>query len=477
MTLLSALFLSHTLWADTLPKQTLLNNGQLRYNDTQERAQNLNELFSKGHFYGRLRSHTFYYQWDKEDSTHNSHLISALGGSIAYKSALYKKFDLFTALYFSQAFFNNSKDPVSLLKSGKDALSRFDYLNYNRSYMAVLGQAYMRYNFARHTSLKLGRQLVEGFYTKSNDTKMIPNTFDGLSFKYRSKKSQKLHLSLLSRQKLRDHTQAHGVLVYGDANSSSASKPTWSQNDDSAMHKGLSYTVLKNAGLDPYMPLITGDYENHTIKNLKLSLAFYSVPTLLSQVMGELNYTFAFKHFTFIPGFRYIQQFDDQAGAIGGAAYNASATSLSGYKNPNSLNSSMFGLRALFKFKQTKLNLAMTQISDQADLITPWRGFPTASYTRSMGRYNWQANTKSYRIELVQNANRLGVYKKAFVQASFLYTDADESKGYYDENYYYIGFIQNPTLAFQWRLRLGYAQSQNLYGSGLDARFECNYLF
>ena len=126
-----------------------------------------------------------------------------------------------------------------------------------------------------------------------------------------------------------------------------------------------------------------------------------------------------------------------------------------------------------------KLNLGYTYVLNEADLITPWRGFPTAGYTRSMARYNWMANTKSYRIELTRGGNKTGIYTDLYIQASILYTDADESKGYYDENYYYIGFVQNvPGLVeLQWRLRLGYNDTQKVDSDSLDSRFELNYLF
>jgi hypothetical protein len=193
--------------------------------------------------------------------------------------------------------------------------------------------------------------------------------------------------------------------------------------------------------------------------------------------MLEANYKIAFgKDFSITPGARYIKQFDNGAGAIGGAAYDGTPT---GYKDPNSLNSQMMAARLVAGYKNYKFNLGYTQVNDEADLISPWRGFPTAGYTRSMARYNWVANTKSYRLELQVNANKTGIYKDLFVQTSVLHTDADETKGQYDEDYYYLGFIQNvpSMLELQWRLRLGYADTKKTDGDNLDARFELNYLF
>ncbi|WP_457747541.1 OprD family outer membrane porin [Sulfurimonas sp.] len=475
---LGTLLITPLLLANSTPKEALKTNGQLLYNVKQKSVTTFSNMFSQGNFYGRLRSNTFSYTWDApQNDVRENYLISGLGGSLLYKSAKYKSFDVGGALYYSYGFFDETQFPIATITKGKDVLSRYDYLRTGNQAMGVLGQAYLRYSGLKNHTFTLGRQLVETFYTKSNDTKMIPNTFDGLVFTNTAIDNTKIKLAYLTKQKLRDHTQTHSVLMYDDRDLAAYSN--YNGNDDSAMHKGLTYTALKAAGVATDAPLITGDLHNKSIKNLQADFSFYYVPELVSEVMTELNYTIPFNNFTLTSGMRYIKQFDDKAGKIGGAAYNAKATSLLGYKKPNSLDAQMVAARLIFKMQNYKLNLAYTQIMDEADLITPWRGFPTAGYTRSMARYNWQANTKSYRIELVRNANKTGVYKNTFIQASILHTDADEKKGYYDEDYYYIGFVQNtnflPTL--QWRLRLGYQDTQKIDGDGLDSRLEFNYLF
>ena len=139
----------------------------------------------------------------------------------------------------------------------------------------------------------------------------------------------------------------------------------------------------------------------------------------------------------------------------------------------------MMAARLVTQYQNFKLNLGYSQVFDEADLITPWRGFPTAGYTRSMARYNWIANTKSYRAELSINDNKSGVYKDLFMQLSVLHTDADEKKGQYDENYYYAGFVQNLPMMpeLQWRFRVGYQDTEKDNADGEDIRFELNYLF
>lgn len=476
-------------------KRTLKTNYQEVYMVRPSTVESFSEIFSEGKFYGRLRSNTFYFRWNNEDADHDTHLVSGLGGSLIYKSAKFADIDFTAGLYYSQAFFDAADDPVSTLKSGKDVLSRYDYSNTGNKSMSVLGEAYLRYSGIADTQILLGRQLVETFYTKSNDTKMIPNTFDGALVGTKAIPDTAVKLAYLHQQKLRDHTQAHSVLMYGDANSSAHANPEWSENDDTAMHRGLTYTALKTAGKPTDAPLVVGDLRNRSIDNLKIDAAFYAVPELLSQAMGELNYTFRLgRKFSISPGVRYIKQFDNGAGDVGGASYLGSAYT-AGYKDPNSLDSQMAAARLVAKMDNYKVSLGYSKVFDEADLITPWRGFPTDGYTRSMARYNWRANTKSYRIELTRNGSSKGIYKDIYMQASVLYTDGDPEKTgahVLDEIYYYAGFVQNvPSLvALQWRLRLGYAQyldKELKTGSGvdysetdfnnLDARFELNYLF
>ncbi|MEJ2468253.1 MAG: hypothetical protein P8Y51_04140, partial [Campylobacterales bacterium] len=163
--------------ADTaVPKRTIKTNNIEVYNEKPGTAESLAGMFQEGMFYARLRSNTFYYDWEKDNDKQETHLISALGGSLIYKSASFGGVDFGMGLYYSQAFFDDADDPVNRLKPGKDVLSRFDYSNTDNKGMGVVGQAYIGYSGIPTTHIRIGRQLVETFYTKSNDTKMIPNT-------------------------------------------------------------------------------------------------------------------------------------------------------------------------------------------------------------------------------------------------------------------------------------------------------------
>ncbi len=464
---------------EAVPKQALKGNCQLVHSQTPQAVDNFTDMFKEGTFYGRLRSNTFMYTWEKEkDGSQKNHYASGLGGSVVYQSAIFNDFDFKAGLYYSHGFTNLSESEIGRAKAGSEVLSRYDYSNTGSQELSSLAQAYIRYTGIKDSEIKIGRQLVETFYTASNDTKMIPNTFEGLVVSTKVIPKTSIKLAYLATQKARGHTQFHSVLAYGDANSTSTSDENsqWSENDDTAMHKGLTYTKLKAAGVDTQAPLIVADVHNKSIENLSLDASFYTVPELLSEVMAEANYKIKMGDFSLAPGVRYIKQFDNGAGAIGGAAYDGTPV---GYKDPTSLASQMIAARLVGTYDIFKLNLGYSQVMDEADLITPWRGFPTAGYTRSMARYNWVANMKSYRVELMINNNNTGVYKDIRMQLSALHTDADEKKGQFDENYYYAGFTQNLPMMpeLQWRFRVGYQDTKKVDADGADTRFELNYLF
>ena len=459
-------------------------NGTINYIDKPDSATTLTDMFQNGKIYGRLRNNNFYFWYDAPEKT--TQLISGIGGSFIFKSARYHGFDFALGLYGSRAFFDATKDPVNVIKSGKDTLSRFKYANTGSKTLTTFAQANLRYSISK-TDIIAGRQLVETFYTKSNDTKMIPNTFDGIVLNSDDISNTYITLGYLAKQKLRDHENAHAVFMVGDANSSSAKFPMWSEQDDSAMHRGLTYTALKVAGKPTDAPLIVTDIVNSSITNLKLHAAGYAVPELLSQIMIEADYQLKVGTFFVVPGLRYIHQFDNGAGKVGGANYLVPQDT-NGYKNPDSLESDMIAARVVLKKERYNLNLAYTQVVDKADLVTPWRGFPTAGYTRSMGVYNWRANNKSYRLQLTYGANSSGIYRDGFWQTSILYVQGDDKVLNYDRVVYYFGYIKNllSDPQFQYRFRIAYKDYKQMLSLDegkrqsldlIDSRLEFNYLF
>lgn len=478
--IISAMILSTAVTAltgEALPKRTLKSNYVEVYNQKPKIVDNFFDMFKEGDFYGRLRSNTYFLNWEKESATQKNYVASGLGGSLIYQSAIYNDFDFKTGLYYSRGFISLPDSEISKLKSAKDVFSRFDKTNTGSDDMAVLGQAYIRYSGIKKSEIKVGRQLVETFFTKSNDIAMIPNTFDAAVFSTKILPKTSFTLAYMAEQKTRGQSDASSVLMYGDSAYSSSLNPAWSTNDDNAMHKGLTYTALKASGKSTDSPLIVADIKNSSIENLKIDTSYYSVPELVSEAMIEGNYKVKLNQdLSITSGIRYIKQFDDGAGEVGGAAIDATP---SGYKDPSSLNSQMAMARLVAEYKNYKLRFAYSQVMDEADLISPWRGFLSSGYTFALTRVNWLANQKSSQVELMINANATGMYKDLYMRFYITHTDADENKGHFDENYYYAGFVQNVPFMqdLQWRLRIGYLDTKKPDADTLDTRIELNYLF
>jgi len=456
-------------------------NSEIHYNTPIKEVNSFKNIFEQGSFYGRLRTNNFYYFYKKEDKKRQNHFLSGIGGNFVFRSASLNGVSFTTGLYATHAFFNESTlNSVGNLKSAKDAFDRVAYANGGSQGLYTFGQANVNYKYQK-TNFTLGRQLIESFYAKSNDSKMIPNSFDGLAISSKALPQTTLKLAYFVQQKLRHHKNAHSVLMYGDENSNrTINQPNWDANDDSAMHRGITFSSLKAHNKPTHAPLMVFDLKNKSIKNLKVNIASYHIPELLTHLMGEAYYRFNFENFSIASGFRYLQQFDNGAGKVAGASL--STKGLDGYKNPNSLDSKLIATRIVTRFKDYKINLAYTHILDEADLVTPWRAFPTSGYTRSMGIYNWKANTKSYRIELVKNKSKIGDYETPFIQTSILYIDGDIKKADTKSMYYYFAILQNiPSLpALQYKFRLGFRDfigDSSSVSDYVDTRLEFNYLF
>lgn len=359
------------------------------HDDIPQKVDNLNDMFNQGIFYNRLRSNSFFYQWDtllEKDGValRKNHHIGAIGGSIIYKSAYFHNFSVGLSLYTSHAHGTLDEEEPYLYKAGKDTFSRYDVLQGKSGILTSLAEGYIEYH-TNKSSLKIGRQIFESYLTKSNDTKMIPNTFEGLSIHSKIFPKTSIKIAYFDKQKLRDHNDFHHLFAY----------EKYTQNDDSAMHKGLTLSKLEALGIEDKLWIF--ELKNRSIEDVILHANYTEVPHLLSSAMVEANYRFDVQGWSLFPTLRYMEQFDKGAGAIGGANHLGLH---SGYSNAYSLNAQMFAGKVDMVKDTLKLRLGYTDIADKGDIIAPWRGFPTGSFTRAMGQYNWYANTKSYMFQI-----------------------------------------------------------------------------
>lgn len=441
------------------------------YEELPEEVDSVSEMFSKGLFYGRVRLNSFGFRWDDEVvDIRKNHTIVGLGTSVDFKSGSLHGVSIGASLHGTQALGSLSQDEVGLYKSGKGTVNQETVSRSGRYSMATLAEGYLAYEYQDH-HLKIGRQVFESFLTSSNDTKMIPNTFEGLSFSSRLFPSTLLDIGYFTKQKLRDHVNFHHVLGYKS-----------NENDDSAMHTGLTTLALKNKSIKDRLLILS--LQNKSIENLTLQFNYTSVPELISSFMLQVAYRVEAGDWSVLPAVRYMKQLDEGAGAIGGANLHALT---SGYTNSESLESALYAARIDIVNDAVKWRFGYSQIADKGDILSPWRGFPTGGFTRAMGQYNWYANTKSYMIQLdygfesvpslkilsrfvVQNFDD----KKIGVQADSKLFSFDILKKFEDKNFYIktrYAHIEGDDDTFS------LSGEQKLNTSYDELRIEMNYLF
>jgi hypothetical protein len=383
-------------------------------------------MFSEGMYYGRLRFNNFGFSWNEEIQTDNgikvreNHAIAAIGGSLIYKSAYLNGFGVGAGFYTTTAAGTLDDSEAYLYKAGKGVISRYDLKLDGKRSINTLAQAYLEYQ-NKETSVKVGRQIFESFLTKSNDTKMIPNTFEGVSIHNRFLPDTSLKMAYLTKQKLRDHSDFHHVLAVGDDDNDPYA--IFSENDDSAMHFGLKLSELQARGIDDR--LIVVEARNESIEDVSLTMNYTAVPDLISSAMLQADYRFDLGNFIVIPGLRYMKQFDDGAGEIGGANLKAFEGSTLGYSDPTNLDTELYGARVNFVDDGFKLRFGYIKVADKGDIVAPWRGFPTAGFTRSMAQYNWYANTESYMVQLDYEFETFDEFK---IISRYAIQDFDDNK-------------------------------------------------
>ncbi len=456
-------------------KVTLKGNMVVEYNKLPSSVDNLGDIFSEGIFYGRLRSNMFLWNWN-DDSKLDTKAMG-IGGSFVYKTASFSGFSSTLGLYTSQnpSFFREDISDLGSLKAGKDTLSRYDATTTNHYGMSVLGQAYLQYDLSK-TSFVLGRQLFESVFTKSNDTKMIPNTFDGLSATIKDVPKTTIKLAYLAKQKLKDHTTTHDVIAL--AGGSTPDK--WSQNDDSAINKNLT---VERIGDDNSLLIAT--ITNKSVKNLKLNLSYAMVPDVVNNLTFESSYTIPVGgKWKIIPAVRYMEQFDSLNASYDVANLKGKHD---GYKDSakQSLDTNLLALKLDIKNDSILARFGYSKVADEADILTPWRGFPTGGFTRAMGQYNWNANTKTYMARIGYTSKTDGFS----VMARYAIQDTDDKKvgvvG--DAEVIHIDMRQNIGNNLEAKIRLGFADYEDnivdINGntkadlSYNEYRFELNYFF
>ncbi|MDD2829982.1 MAG: OprD family outer membrane porin [Sulfuricurvum sp.] len=477
--------------------RNLKGNYQVEYIKAPGAVNSVTEMFTEGELYGRLRSNMFWNVWDNEQGATNAtaktrdNNMWGLGGSLIYKTGFLYGFGATAGFYGTVPMHDENTVPgntANFGKMGKDTYhTRADG---TEGGMANLAEGYLEYKIGK-TDAKVGRQGIDSIMLATNDTKMIPNTFTAALVENKDIKDTTLRAGYVMSQKLRDHQSFHSILAYD-----STSKVN--ENDDSGAHKGLSVAKINAAGEDvnPEMILVTAS--NKSVSNLKLDGEYVGISGFFSTAIAEANYQIKLgDSWTLTPGVRYLKQMDDGAGKIGGAALNGNVTAASakGYSNPTSVDGSIIMGRLVAASGPLELSAGYSKVADKADIIAPWRGFPTGGYTRSMAQVDWVANTKNWAVKAVYDFGKAGLVPGLLVAADYENMNFDDAKMlagssvFSDRTIFHVDAWQTfkaiPNTEFKFRFATVNADPVTTtatpvttdYASYNEYRFEINYLF
>ncbi|MGZ8547531.1 MAG: OprD family outer membrane porin [Sulfuricurvum sp.] len=465
----------------------LKGNYQVEYTKTPGDVNSFTEMFTEGDVYGRLRSNAFMWDWDNENSAVQDNDMWGLGGSLVAKSGFYHGFGTTIGFYGVTQVLDDNTIPGSTTnfgKAGKDMYhTRADG---SEGGMGVFAEAYGEYKNGK-TDVKVGRQMIDSIMLASNDTKMIPNTFEAAVIENKDIPNTTVRAGYIMSQKLRDHQSFHSIIAFEKYN----------ENDDSGAHKGLTPTLISAAGEDVNPEMVLATAQNTSIPNLKLNAEYVGVNGFVNTAIAEANYKIKLSEaWTLTPGVRYLHQMDDGAGAIGGASLsgafkgNSTYTGASkGYTNPNSADGSVIMARLVAANGPLELSTGYSKVSDDADIIAPWRGFPTGGYTRSMAQVDWIANTQNWAVKAVYDFGKAGLASGLKVAADYENMNFDDAKaavsGFTDRDIFHVDmwktFKAVPNTEFKLRFatvnadpKIGTTTDYNSYN---EYRFEINYLF
>lgn len=464
--ILPLLLTSNVLMADMITYKSILkDNNSLFYKNTPLFAKNMNEVFLKGFFMGRLRTNLF----EQITSDGESMGVMGTGAAITYRTARLNNFYLTGEIGYSDTLlktFNNSD--VSKIKSGKDVFSRNKVGQTGDYSMYSIPELNVTYKNGPY-EIKYGMQGVNNAFMAENNTKMIKNSFLGTKVSYKGSQNL-IDMYYLQSQKLRDHESYHDGIFYDG----------YEGNDDSGMHRGLN----GSNGMSKNNEILVAEYLNKSIPNTQIKFSNLLVTDILNASIADIDYVMSFKSFNLIPGFRYYHQKDLGAGVIGGASISG-MKGLEGYTDIDSVESSMYAGRVQLVFESGKLIFGYSKVDDKADLISPWRGFPTKGYTRSMAQLNWYANTETYMVQYKAKLADYGIAIFDYSKINFDETKVDnKGKPLADASVFHVDYIYNHIFGMK-NLQLKTRYSFMDYEKNInqldrtyqDIRTELNFLF
>lgn len=475
----------------------LKRNMQVEYTKIPGAVDSFAEMFTEGEVYGRFRAH--YFNWDYHDDSTNTassrdNEMLGLGGSLIYKTGFYNGFGATAGFYgvTSGLMSDNIYGTSNFGRAGKDMYRTAQ--DGTEQTIGVFAEAFVEYKKGK-TNVKIGRQTIDTALVATNDTKMIPNTFEAAMVVNKDIPDTTVTAGYLMSQKLRDHDRFHSLIAVGTTATGDTARVNW--NDDSGRHQGLTLTNIRkvNGDVDPEMVLL--GVSNKSIPNLKLDAEYAGLKGYFNTVVLDANYKIELPDgWSLTPGVRYFGQMDDGAGAIGGAsisgkaATNANGGTAAGraaYTDPTSVDGNILMGRLVAAKGAFTSYVGYSKVADKADIIAPWRAFPTFLFTRSMAQINWIANTKSYQVRADFDFGKAGIIPGMNAGIDYVNMDFDDAKlattGFSDRDMINIDILQSfkslPNTEFRIRYATVNAEPTPTANNRSydEFRLEMNYLF
>ncbi|MDY0194594.1 MAG: OprD family outer membrane porin [Sulfurovaceae bacterium] len=406
---------------------------------TSQGAETITDAFKEGKWDGRIRMQYFLTDWEDNSATGKNGKDAsgaALGGSILYKTAPFYGFTFGTGLYTTQNAFGitDPEDGVTATTS-KDLFCRDPQCEYGDGF-SVLAQLYLGYDFAK-TKTKAGRFLTTNPWITPNDTKMIPIAVEGIEVISNDLPNTTIQFDYTQKIKERGMTYFDGMAATGDT-------PT----------KIKSYYAGKG---DPDVFILGA--KNRSFENIELQGWAMHWDDLVDHAMFEANYAIEAGDVIIGFGGRYIRQLDIGAGDIIQPQINNNDSN-------NKVDGSLWALKTTINLENSRILLATSHTSDDADIIAPWRGFPTWEYTRSKTQTDWNAGTTAYKAQLDHDWSDYIDGLSTII--SYSKYDRDESKKPY-QSMTNRGYANGDTN--QWNLDIIQKLSGSFKGIELKARF------
>ncbi len=406
-------------------------------------ADDLASAFKEGKLDGRLRAQYFATDWD---STKYSATGFAVGGSLIYKTAPLYGFSFGTGLYTTQnpGGWTDKEDGTNA-NTSKDLFLRGpgSAYSYGEGY-AVLAQAYLQYDIAK-SKIKAGRMLISNPWMSPNDTKMIPIALEGIDVVSNDVLNTTIQLNYVDKIKER------GMDYFGNMAETLDTPTKISNYYDTGYH-----TSGSTHGDAPNVTIV--GVTNKSIDNLELQGWVMHWPDLIDHLRLEANYALEAGDVILGFGGLYMKQYDQGAG-------NIILPKVNNYDSDNSVDTYLWALKATANYRAATFLLSTSHTDGGADMIAPWRGFPTQGYTRSMTQTDWNANTDAYKAQFDYDCD--AIVSGISTMLSYSYYDRDPSKKPY-QSMTDRAFGNGDTR--QWNFDVTYKLSGNWKGTELKAR-------